>query len=158
MRRIALLALGLGLATPAAAQVGNFLVDVEHDPAGRIGRVIALTVQGSGGFAIRCIDGLQSLAFTIEPSYVARGQAVDVLLSVDGHAPRRLSGKVITSTGHDTSFQVGGAEEVAGLAGAGQVSMTYALNGVSASYLFNLVGSAEVVKGVQAACPQKPAS
>ena len=158
MRRLVLIAIGLCLATPAVAQIGNFFVDVQRDPAGRVGRFIGLTVQGGGGLAIRCIDGLQSLAFTIDPSYAPRGQAVDVQLSFDGRAPRHLSGKVIASTPHDTSFQVGGPNEIAGLDGAGQVSMTYALNGVTASYLFNLIGSAEVVRNVQAACPQKPAS
>ena len=70
----------------------------------------------------------------------------------------RLPGKVLASTGNETSFQVGTASDVARLASAGQVSMTYQLNGATASYLFRLIGADQVVKAVQSACPGKPAS
>ena len=159
MRSILIVVAGLAASGPALAQqVGNFLVDVERDRMGRVGHLIALTVQGEGALAIRCIDGRQSLSFSVLPAYVPRGQSVDVSLSLDGAAPIRLPGKVLASTSTETSFQVGTASDVARLASAGQVSMTYQLNGASASYLFRLIEADQVVKAVQSACPARPAS
>ena len=133
-----LVPLAVALASPARA-AGWSIEKNETDPFDTSkSTFIAATMGGSGGLAIRCLEGTISLVVISGPSNASAGDAVDLKLVADAKIVRaEEDAEVLKTTNFTTAVQFGNDSTLEYLDGAQKLSLRYTLGGATSTETFS---------------------
>ena len=150
---VAVLALGClcGPVTAADSVIGNFLVKHERDPFGDADTYVAILTKDGNMFAIRCLSGELSVAFTLQ-SKADEGDVVELKRRVDNDPVEDALGGVIATARNSVIVQTANEAFVRRLGRAKTVAFRGTVNSIFATSTFEMRGADRVVAGALRAC------